>query len=130
MKREISIREEEMLNFFWDRGESMTAREVSDILFEENWNSVTVFKTIQKLSESGLLKVTGLKRACKMYARELYPSLSKTDFYANILVKNHMDDKFIVSFARICETNSEKNSNKEVIDILQKVVNDLRQNIE
>ena len=52
----LTVREEELLNFLWETGEPMTAAEMAERLVPDGWSNVTLFKTVQNLSESGYLQ--------------------------------------------------------------------------
>ena len=73
----------------------MTAGEMAEKLEADGWNTVTLFKTVQNLTEEGYLNVTGLEKNKKSYARKLFPALTKEEYYAGVMMRHGIDSRSI-----------------------------------
>lgn len=125
----LTVREEELLNFLWETGEPMTAAEMAERLVPDGWSNVTLFKTVQNLSESGYLQVAGLEKNKKSYARKLTPSLTKEEYYAGVMMKHGIDSRsiadIIAAFLGVTDKSS-KERDAEVIAKLEEIIHTLR----
>ena len=125
----LTVREEELLNFLWETGEPMTAAEMAERLVTDGWSNVTLFKTVQNLSESGYLQVAGLEKNKKSYARKLTPSLTKEEYYAGVMMKHGIDSRSIAditaAFLGVTDKSS-KERDAEVIAKLEEIIHTLR----
>lgn len=125
----LTVREEELLNFLWETGEPMTAAEMAERLVPDGWSNVTLFKTVQNLSESGYLQVAGLEKNKKSYARKLTPSLTKEEYYAGVMMKHGIDSRSIAditaAFLGVTDKSS-KERDAEVIAKLEEIIHTLR----
>lgn len=84
-KGTLSPRQEELMLFLWDKAEPMTAHQMAGELKEKGWNNVTLFKTVQSLTEDNFLEVKGIEKTVKTYARKFAPSMAKTEYYGHLL---------------------------------------------
>ena len=125
----LIVREEELLNFLWETGEPLTAAEMAERLEPDGWSNVTLFKTVQNLSESGYLQVAGLEKNKKSYARKLTPSLTKEEYYAGVMMKHGIDSRSIAditaAFLGVTDKSS-KERDAEVIAKLEEIIHTLR----
>lgn len=79
-KGTLSPRQEELMLFLWDKDVSLTATQMAEAMKEKGWNNVTLFKTVQALTENNFLEVKGLEKAVKTYARKLAPSMTRAEY--------------------------------------------------
>lgn len=125
----LTAREENLMNFLWEAGEPMTAGEMAEKLEADGWNTVTLFKTVQNLTEEGYLNVTGLEKNKKSYARKLFPALTKEEYYAGIMMKHGIDSRSIAditaAFLGVTDKNSRERDEK-VIAKLEEIIGTLR----
>ena len=131
MKRQNALnkREEELMNILWAYNEPLTQNEMAERLEEQGWSSVTLFKTVQSLSGTGYLKVVGLEKSAKTYARKLIPAISKEEYYASILMKNGLDSESLANITAAfigVSKKSKKEKNTEVIAKLEEIIEKLR----
>lgn len=80
-KGTLSPRQEELMLFLWDKDVSLIATQMAEAMKEKGWNNVTLFKTVQALTENNFLEVKGLEKAVKTYARKLAPSMTRAEYY-------------------------------------------------
>jgi predicted transcriptional regulator len=125
----LSAREEELLHILWELNEPLTAGEMAERLSAGGWNRAIVFKAVQTLSDRGYLKVAGLEKSVKSYARKFAPALTKAEYYAETMMKRGLDSSSIPSitaaFLGVAD-KSDKERNAEVIARLEEIIDTLR----
>lgn len=92
-KGNLTPRQECLMNFLWKENQAMTSGEMADKLSVEGWNSVTLFKNVQMLVDEGFLKVDGVKKTGKTYARKLVPSISKVHYYGRLMAAHGLNEQ-------------------------------------
>jgi uncharacterized protein YjbJ (UPF0337 family) len=120
-KGTLSPRQEELMLFLWDKAEPMTAHQMAGELKEKGWNNVTLFKTVQSLTEDNFLEVKGIEKTVKTYARKFAPSMAKTEYYGHLLASRGITkDDLPQIIASVIGT--EKDSvEKEIDEMLQRL---------
>ncbi len=125
----LNKREEELMNILWAFNEPLTQNEMAERLEEQGWNNVTLFKTVQSLSNAGYLKVVGLEKTTKTYARKLMPAITKEEYYTSILMKNGINSDSLVNITAALigvSKKDKKEKNTEVIAKLEEIIAKLR----
>ena len=120
-KGTLSPRQEELMLFLWDKDVSLTATQMAEAMKEKGWNNVTLFKTVQALTENNFLEVKGLEKAVKTYARKLAPSMTRAEYYGNLLAsRGNTKEDLPQIIASVIGT--EKDSvEKEIDEMLQRL---------
>ena len=129
-KEYLTVRQEELMNFLWRVNEPMTANEMAEKLETEGWNNVTLFKTVQSLTNEGYLDVVGLEKTVKTYARKLSPAISKNDYYASVLKKRGVDSSSIGTITAVligADKKSPEEKDAAVIAELERIISRIRQ---
>lgn len=129
-KDDLTAREKEVLMHLWDWNEPLTQNEMAERLAQEGWSSVTLFKTVQSLSEKGYLEVAGLEKTVKTYARKLVPALTKEEYYASVLMKDGISAEALanITAAFIEAGNKSDPAKKEaVIAKLEEIIASIRE---
>lgn len=125
----LTAREEELLHILWEINEPLTTGEMVERLSAGGWNKATVFKTVQALSNKGYLKVAGLEKCVKSYARKFVPALTKAEYYAEVMKKRGLDSSSIPSitaaFLGVADKD-DKERDAEVISKLEEIIVALR----
>lgn len=125
----LTAREEELLNFFWQTEEPLTAGEMADRLEEDGWNTATLFKTVRTLSDRGYLKVVGLEKSAKSYARKFVPALTKEEYYTEVMMRRGLDSSSIANitaaFLGVADKNKKERDDR-VISKLEEIIRMLR----
>lgn len=120
----LTARQEELLNILWEMNEPLTANEMLDRLEAECWNTVTLFKTVRTLSDMGYLKVAGLEKSTKSYARKFVPALTKEEYYTEVMMKRGLDSSSIAditaAFLGVADKSS-KERDEKVISKLEEI---------
>ena len=129
-KEYLTVRQEELMNFLWRVNEPMTANEMAEKLETEGWNNVTLFKTVQSLTNDGYLDVVGSEKTVKTYARKLAPAISKNDYYASVLKKRGVDSSSIGTITAVligADKKSPEEKDAAVIAELERIISRIRQ---
>ena len=129
-KEYLTVRQEELMNFLWRVNEPMTANEMAEKLETEGWNNVTLFKTVQSLTNEGYLDVVGLEKTVKTYARKLAPAISKNDYYASVLKKRGVDSSSIGTITAVligADKKSPEEKDAAVIAEVERIISRIRQ---
>lgn len=125
----LTTREEELLHILWEINEPLTAAEMVERLGQGGWNAATVFKTVRTLSNLGYLKVAGLEKSAKSYARKFIPALTKAEYYAGVMMKRGLDSSSIpgitAAFLGVSD-KSDRERDAEVIARLEEIIDTLR----
>ena len=128
-KNYLTEREEELLNILWEINEPLTASEMVERLEADGWTTVTLFKTVRTLADRGYLKVAGLEKSAKSYARKFVPALTKEEYYTEVMMKRGLDSNSIAditaAFLGVAD-KSNKERDDEVISKLEEIIRTLR----
>ena len=128
-KNYLTEREEELLNILWEINEPLTASEMVERLEADGWTTVTLFKTVRTLADRGYLKVAGLEKSAKSYARKFVPALTKEEYYTEVMMKRGLDSSSIAditaAFLGVAD-KSNKERDDEVISKLEEIIRTLR----
>ena len=125
----LTTREEEILKYLWEWNEPLTQNEMAERLSSKGWNNVTLYKTVQSLTNSGYLEVVGLEKAAKTYARKLFPSVTKEEYYASILMKNGINSDSLANMTAAfigVSDKSDKEKKEAVIAKLEEIIESIR----
>lgn len=128
-KEILKAREEELMNILWDYDEALTQSEMALRLQPEGWKPVTLYKTVQALTNAGYLEVVGLEKSTKTYARKLMPTITKEEYYTEMLLKKGLGTDSLANITAALLTASSKDDESkktEVIAKLEEIVANLR----
>lgn len=99
-----------VLELLWDYG-NMTQDEINQKAQElesivHTWKPRSIFTLLNGLISRGFVKIAGMKRAVKTYARVFTPTMSRPEYYA-ALVQASMSLVEVSKFISIMEKESE-----------------------
>lgn len=86
-------------------------------------------KQCRPFSDLGYLKVAGLEKCGKSYARKFVPALTKAEYYTEVMMKRGMDSSSLpgITAAFLGVTDkSDQERDAEVIAKLEEIINALR----
>ena len=122
----LCIYQKEM-DFFWSNEKPLTSDEVEKNLIGEEWNHAAIFRTIKKIEEKKLLKVVGVERHNKQYARQFLPAISQEEYYSNYLLEKRMPQRGLEKISAAVLGVGEKGSaNEEVIERLEQIIEEMK----
>lgn len=120
-KGTLSPRQEELMLFLWDKDVSLTATQMAEAMKEKGWNNVTLFKTVQALTENNFLEVKGLEKAVKTYARKLAPSMTRAEYYGNLLASRGIIKEDLPQIIASVIGTEKDSVEKEIDEMLQRL---------
>lgn len=126
----LTPKEEEIMCLIWDKNAPMTTVEISEYMEERGWSRVTVFKTIQSMTEKGHLRVAGFEKNAKAYARTFVPTLTKNEYFSDLLRKRGFSGESVVGLVTALlgvkgGSKREKNM-EEAIKKMEKIVEEIK----
>ena len=126
MKTRLTKSEMEIMEVLWNEGDALTTSEIVQRSKEKEWKDSSVHLLIKSLMDKGVIKVEGFKKTTKNYARTFIPVKNREEF----LVGQIMDNKTtIAARKRIYSYLIEKESNLEMIDYIQKLLEERKEEI-
>ena len=83
MKQKIRLTksEREIMDILWVQQEALTSSEIIKASPNKSWGNTSIHLLLRSLLEKGVIKVDGLKRTTKNYARTFKPSISQYDYF-------------------------------------------------
>ena len=120
-KSELAIME-----VMWEQEEALTASEIIKASGDKEWKNSSIHLMVNALLEKGFLEVAGFKKTTKNYARTFVPVEGKEQF----LVGQIIDKKTtLAARKRIYSYLIEKESNLEMIEFIQKLLEERKEEI-
>ena len=117
MKTRLTKSEMEIMEVLWDEGKALTTSEIIQRSKE---------KLIKSLMNKDVIKVEGFKKTTKNYARTFIPVKNREEF----LVGQIIDKKTtLAARKRIYSYLIEKESNLEMIEFIQKLLEERKEEI-
>lgn len=128
IKNEISAREETLLNYLWDKNIPMSSNDILAELEPQGWKPITLFKTVQSLSDKEYLVVAGLEKSGKTYARQFVPAITRGTYYSQIMMEKGIDKTAIadITASLIGADITTEEGTAQIIDTLESIINELR----
>ena len=75
--------EETMMEIFWDADSPLTIMEVSRLTDE--FNDSYIHRLVKSLEKKEMLKVVGLQKSGKQYARQFFPAMTREEYGAIVM---------------------------------------------
>lgn len=75
--------EESMMEIFWDADSPLTIMEVSRLTDE--FNDSYIHRLVKSLEKKEMLKVVGLQKSGKQYARQFFPAMTREEYGAIVM---------------------------------------------
>lgn len=126
MKTRLTKSELAVMEVLWDEGEALTSAEIIQKSKEKEWKDSSVHLLIKSLMNKDVIKVEGFKKTTKNYARTFIPVKNREEF----LVGQIIDKKTtLAARKRIYSYLIEKESNLEMIEFIQKLLEERKEEI-
>ena len=126
MKTRLTKSELAVMEVLWDEGEALTSAEIIQKSKEKEWKDSSVHLLINSLLKKKVVTVAGFKKTTKNYARTFVPVEGKEQF----LVGQIIDKKTtLAARKRIYSYLIEKESNLEMIEFIQKLLEERKEEI-
>ena len=82
-KFDLTKGEESMMEIFWDADNPLTIMEVSRMTDE--FNDSYIHRLLKSLEKKEMLKVVGLQKSGKQYARRFFPTMTREEYGAIVM---------------------------------------------
>ena len=126
MKTRLTKSEMEIMEVLWNEGKALTTSEIVQKSIEKEWKDSSVHLLIKSLMDKGVIKVEGFKKTTKNYARTFIPVKNREEFLVGQIIDNKTT---LVARKRIYSYLIEKESNLEMIDFIQKLLEERKEEI-
>ena len=126
--RIMNKREEKLMNYLWESDEPRTVTEIEQMFSGEKLSRATVFKAVQSLTEKGLIRVGGVERTAKTYARRVEPAVTREEYAAILLSEKGIDKGSLKNLvlAMLGAADGEEDSDERVIKELEGIISEIR----
>ncbi|WP_029324086.1 BlaI/MecI/CopY family transcriptional regulator [Butyrivibrio sp. AE3004] len=128
--KDLNPREKELMELLWKSSEAMTSTDMLSKLDPEKWNKLTVFRIINSLISKEFIVVNGFEQYNTQYARKFTSAFTKEEYLAGKMKEDGMSIKSLSAIALAFMGNElpkGKKERKELIDDLQNVINELKE---
>lgn len=80
---ELTKGEEAMMEILWDADNPLTIMEISQLTDE--FNDSYIHRLVKSLEKKEMLKVVGLQKSGKQYARQFFPTMTREEYGAIVI---------------------------------------------
>ena len=80
---ELTKGEEAMMEILWDADSPLTIMEISQLTDE--FNDSYIHRLVKSLEKKEMLKVVGLQKSGKQYARQFFPTMTREEYGAIVI---------------------------------------------
>lgn len=129
MKRDkkylLTPNEEEVMEFFWDRGQPMTSVDILASSKDHSWKDNYLNIMLRSLLNKNALQICGTVQYGNQYARLFTPVFTKSEYAAKLAVSRGIEDIPQVAVAMAKETGAE--TDEKLIERLENIIKELRE---
>lgn len=127
----MNKREEKLMNLLWGQDEALTIPEIEQCFSDENLSRATVFKAVQSLMDQEYIRVNGVERTNKTYARRFEPAVTREEYAAILLAEKGIKTRSLgnLAMAMIGNDKNEKEDeerDERLIKELEDIITQLR----
>ena len=128
MKTRLTKSEMEIMEVLWDEGKALTTSEIIQRSKEKEkeWKDSSVHLLIKSLMNKDVIKVEGFKKTTKNYARTFIPVKNREEFFVGQIIDKKTT---LAAWKRIYSYLIEKESNLEMIEFIQKLLEERKEEI-
>lgn len=122
-KEELTKGEERILEIFWNEGKPLTSMEVMEKTDE--FNESYVHRLLNSLLEKKALKVEGMMKSGKQYARIFVPEFTREEYGVYLIKQLGMMRKDNLKKFAVALTKENKRK-EEVIETLEEIIDEIK----
>lgn len=122
-KEELTKGEERILEIFWNEGKPLTSMEVMEKTDE--FNESYVHRLLNSLLEKKALKVEGMMKSGKQYARIFVPEFTREEYGVYLIKQLGMVRKDNLKKFAVALTKENKRK-EEVIETLEEIIDEIK----
>ena len=130
VKKVMTGREEKFMEYFWEQDEPVTVADIEEHFAYEKLSKAAVFKIIQAMMDKGFIRVNGLERTNKTYARKFEAAISKEEYWGKILASKGMGLHSLrhVTFAMLGDGSDPEDdeADRELIKELEGMIDEIK----
>lgn len=125
---ELTKGEEVMMEIFWDAGRPLTTMEISEMTDE--FNDSYIHRLVKSLEKKEMLKINGLVKSGKQYARQFAPAMTREEYGAFVMQNLGIRDEKAFAKVAVAMVNhfgdyGEK-KNEALVKELENIVEELK----
>lgn len=122
----LSAHELAVMNTFWEAERPLSKSEVIELSPNRSWKDSTIHLLLNSLLDKGYIKVDGMVKATKHYARTFSPTMTANEFLVNQITQSGLLNKQTgASFSGVISGLIENADNKdELIVELVKLIDE------
>ncbi|MFG6320490.1 MAG: BlaI/MecI/CopY family transcriptional regulator [Lachnospiraceae bacterium] len=125
---ELSIKEQEIMELFWNSEDGLTSVDIYEQLRDSVLNSTYVHRALNTLIDKNLIEECGSIRYNKQYARKFKAVYTKEEYAANLLNEKglHLNSLKGIATAFIKQSNYDNSYTKaEIINELKLLIDEI-----
>ena len=124
-------REEKLMSILWESKTPLTVTDIEFLSDDAHLSKATVFKAVQSLLEKGYIKVGGVEKSTKTYARKIEPAITKEEYAAILLSergigRGSIGDLVLAMLGCKDEKNEHGEDDERIIAELQSIIEEIR----
>lgn len=118
---ELTNSEQEVMELLWNKKVALTTNEIIKMSETRSWKKSYVHILVNSLLKKNMLKIEGVERAGKNYARMFAPTMTKEEYSINKLTSSETLSEDL--FVPVMSGMFKKIDDKKIIDELQEELN-------
>ncbi|MDO4337695.1 MAG: BlaI/MecI/CopY family transcriptional regulator [Eubacteriales bacterium] len=125
---ELTKGEEVMMEIFWDAERPLTTMEISEMTDE--FNDSYIHRLVKSLEKKEMLKISGLVKSGKQYARQFAPTTTREEYGAFVMQNLGIRDEKALAKVAVAMVSrfvdDENNKNEALVKELENIVEELK----
>lgn len=125
----MNKREKKIMEYLWNSEQALTIKQIEEFFKDEDITRTTIFKAVQSLFNKGYVRVGGLEKSVKSYARQVEPAITREEYAALLLNDEGIRIESIGDVIAAMIGNSKKTDLKkerQIIEELEKIISDIK----
>jgi len=114
---ELTNSEQEVMELLWNKKVALTTTDIINMSENCSWKKSYVHILVNSLLKKNMIKVEGMERSGKNYARMFSPTMTKEEYSIQILTSNETLSEDL--FVPVMSGMFKKIDDKKIIDELQ-----------
>lgn len=120
-------REEELMDFLWERGEPATTKEMQELCKGRTWSDNYLHVMLRNLEANGVIECCGAELYGTKYARKFRCAMTKEEYYVQLALGSGVDTNSFASAAVGMVTKDGATDHTELISQLEKIIQEFRE---
>lgn len=129
-KIQLSKSEEQVMELFWKKNSPLTSIQITELLENNNSSGKYVHKVLKSLEQKNLIEICGAVQYGTKYAREFKLAITAEEFATKTIMSQGFSNtdigKIAVALVKESSSKNDKETNNELINELEKMIEDLK----